>query len=475
MVAARWSGSLINVILWLSATWHIHPYFLGSDSIYAVAWLALLAGALEAERSRFPGRMPSLAERVDHVGRREVLRGGLIAGASVGLAVLGSTLAGAATTTVTGLGRGAARAQAGPGSAAGAGTTQGARPPPRDPRRSLRRVDRHHTGAGRPGRVLTTLDQLPVGAAVGFTAAGGCRPRSCASPTGGSSRTAGSARTRAARSATTHGAPPGVPVPRGRVRPGEARAAAAREPHQHAPAVHPRGRRSGQRAGDLAAVAAAECGRPPGSEPSTPGRPAHTFGSVRPYPSRHDGRPPDELQPRRRVRVQARPRRARRGPGRPLAARRCRATSSCRPTPATTRRSGASTTDRALVATLDYFTPIVDDPYDWGRIAATNAMSDVYAMGGAPFLGLNIANWPVDDLPLEMLGQVLQGGIDAAAKAGRGGDRRPFDHRPRAEVRDGGARLRRTPTGCCTNAAAPPGRSPLPHEAARARDDLHRA
>ena len=73
---------------------------------------------------------------------------------------------------------------------------------------------------------------------------------------------------------------------------------------------------------------------------------------------------------------------------------------------------------RALVATLDYFTPIVDDPYDWGRIAATNAMSDVYAMGGEPFLGLNIANWPVDDLPLEMLGRVLQGGIDAAAAAG---------------------------------------------------------
>ncbi len=73
---------------------------------------------------------------------------------------------------------------------------------------------------------------------------------------------------------------------------------------------------------------------------------------------------------------------------------------------------------RALVATLDYFTPIVDDPYDWGRIAATNAMSDVYAMGGTPFLGLNIANWPADDLPMEMLGRVLQGGIDAAAAAG---------------------------------------------------------
>ena len=74
--------------------------------------------------------------------------------------------------------------------------------------------------------------------------------------------------------------------------------------------------------------------------------------------------------------------------------------------------------DRALVATLDFFTPIVDDPYDWGRIAATNAMSDVYAMGGTPFLGLNIVSWPVDDLPLEMLGRVLQGGIDAAAGVG---------------------------------------------------------
>ncbi|HYG72639.1 MAG TPA: selenide, water dikinase SelD [Actinomycetota bacterium] len=72
----------------------------------------------------------------------------------------------------------------------------------------------------------------------------------------------------------------------------------------------------------------------------------------------------------------------------------------------------------ALIATLDFFTPIVDDPYQWGRIAATNALSDVYAMGGSPFLALNIVSWPVDDLPLEMLGQVLQGGIDVASKAG---------------------------------------------------------
>lgn len=72
----------------------------------------------------------------------------------------------------------------------------------------------------------------------------------------------------------------------------------------------------------------------------------------------------------------------------------------------------------ALIATLDYFTPIVDDPYDWGRIAATNALSDVYAMGGRPLLALNVVNWPVDDLPLEMLGRVLQGGIDVATSAG---------------------------------------------------------
>jgi selenide, water dikinase len=74
--------------------------------------------------------------------------------------------------------------------------------------------------------------------------------------------------------------------------------------------------------------------------------------------------------------------------------------------------------ERALVATLDFFTPIVDDPYDWGRIAATNAMSDVYAMGGIPFLALNIVAWPVDDLPLGMLASVLQGGVEAASKAG---------------------------------------------------------
>src|SRR2546428_9063864 len=72
----------------------------------------------------------------------------------------------------------------------------------------------------------------------------------------------------------------------------------------------------------------------------------------------------------------------------------------------------------ALVATVDFFTPIVDDPFDWGRIAAANAFSDVYAMGGAPKIALNVAAWPVDDLPLELLADVLRGGAAVAERAG---------------------------------------------------------
>jgi len=72
----------------------------------------------------------------------------------------------------------------------------------------------------------------------------------------------------------------------------------------------------------------------------------------------------------------------------------------------------------ALVATVDVFTPIVDDAYDWGRIAAANALSDVYAMGGSPKLALNVAAWPVDDLPIAMLGDAMRGGRDVATTAG---------------------------------------------------------
>jgi len=73
--------------------------------------------------------------------------------------------------------------------------------------------------------------------------------------------------------------------------------------------------------------------------------------------------------------------------------------------------------DRALVATVDFFTPIVDDAYDFGRIAAANAFSDVYAMGGKPLLALNLVGWP-RTLPYELLGDVLRGGADIAREAG---------------------------------------------------------
>jgi selenide,water dikinase len=72
---------------------------------------------------------------------------------------------------------------------------------------------------------------------------------------------------------------------------------------------------------------------------------------------------------------------------------------------------------RALLATTDFFTPVVDDPYDWGRIAAANALSDIYAMGGEPLVALNLLCWPRDVLPLELAREVLRGGLDVAMQA----------------------------------------------------------
>jgi selenide,water dikinase len=73
---------------------------------------------------------------------------------------------------------------------------------------------------------------------------------------------------------------------------------------------------------------------------------------------------------------------------------------------------------RAIIATADFFTPVVDDPYDWGRIAATNALSDVYAMGGTPLVAVNLLCWPRSTIPFEIAAEVLRGGADACAEAG---------------------------------------------------------
>jgi selenide, water dikinase len=77
-------------------------------------------------------------------------------------------------------------------------------------------------------------------------------------------------------------------------------------------------------------------------------------------------------------------------------------------------RTGPST---AVIVTADFFTPVVDDAYTFGRIAATNALSDVYAMGGQPLVALNLLGWPRDKLPAELAAEVLRGGMDVGRAA----------------------------------------------------------
>lgn len=74
--------------------------------------------------------------------------------------------------------------------------------------------------------------------------------------------------------------------------------------------------------------------------------------------------------------------------------------------------------EQALIATTDFFMPIVDDPYDFGRIAATNAISDVYAMGGTPIMALALVGMPINQLPLDTIGQIIKGGESICAEAG---------------------------------------------------------
>jgi len=74
--------------------------------------------------------------------------------------------------------------------------------------------------------------------------------------------------------------------------------------------------------------------------------------------------------------------------------------------------------EQALIATTDFFMPIVDDPFDFGRIAATNAISDIYAMGGTPIMALALVGMPINQLPLDVIAQVLKGGESMCAEAG---------------------------------------------------------
>ncbi len=74
--------------------------------------------------------------------------------------------------------------------------------------------------------------------------------------------------------------------------------------------------------------------------------------------------------------------------------------------------------EQALIATTDFFMPIVDDPFDFGRIAATNAISDVYAMGGRPIMALALVGMPINVLPIETIGRIIKGGESVCAEAG---------------------------------------------------------
>ena len=74
--------------------------------------------------------------------------------------------------------------------------------------------------------------------------------------------------------------------------------------------------------------------------------------------------------------------------------------------------------DLAVLSTADFFTPVVDDAYDWGRIAAANALSDIYAMGGDPVVAINLVGWPRETLPMELMTEVLRGGLDVGTEAG---------------------------------------------------------
>ena len=76
------------------------------------------------------------------------------------------------------------------------------------------------------------------------------------------------------------------------------------------------------------------------------------------------------------------------------------------------------TPDKAVVVTTDFFTPVVDDPFDFGRIAAANALSDLYAMGATPLFALNIVGYPARKLPMEWLGEIIRGGSSVTEEAG---------------------------------------------------------
>ncbi len=152
-LTAAFGGLAVSVTLWLSATWHVHPYFLGSDSIYAVAWLALFAGLWQETRERV-GHVPGPVEVLDSMDRRRFLRGVAVGGMTLVVAAASRALAGPASDAVAALGRTRTNGSSGGSSSSSTGGAGAG------------------TGTGSQARTITTLDRLPVGKAIGFTAPG---------------------------------------------------------------------------------------------------------------------------------------------------------------------------------------------------------------------------------------------------------------------------------------------------------------
>jgi thiosulfate dehydrogenase [quinone] large subunit len=159
LITASVFGLSINVVLWLSATWHVHPYFLGSDSIYAVAWLALIVGAWQVAKTRPTSHVSRRVQDPDAVARRAMLRGGLVAGVAIALGGVASALAGPPTPGSSGMtiAGGSGRAQREP-------TRSSSPPATRSPSPSA--------APSIPGHKIANLDSLQVGQALGFTAPG---------------------------------------------------------------------------------------------------------------------------------------------------------------------------------------------------------------------------------------------------------------------------------------------------------------
>ncbi len=128
--------------------------------------------------------------------------------------------------------------------------------------------------------------------------------------------------------------------------------------------------------------------------------------------------------------------------------------------------------DRALISTVDFITPVVDDARTWGRVAAANSVSDVYAMGGRPLFALNLVGWNTDVLPTDLLGELLAGGQDIAAAGGFAvvGGHTIDDPEPKYGLSVTGEVH---PDHILTNAGLGAGPGPHPHQTVGHRGDHH--